>query len=106
MNWSADEVGEVTPAVVTVTSTLTAAVLTGLVTVICVPAELICELVIGTTVVPKFTAVAPVKPAPEIVTVVPPAKGPSTGLTPVTRGALRFSEASVVLVPWVNSTSR
>ena len=35
---------------------------------------------------PKFTAVAPVKPVPVIVTCVPPAKGPAEGLTVTHRG--------------------
>ena len=38
-------------------------------------------------VVPKSTAVAPVKPVPVIVTRVPPAVGPLVGLRPVTVGA-------------------
>ena len=38
-------------------------------------------------VVPKSTAVAPVKPVPVIVTRVPPAAGPLFGLIPVTVGA-------------------
>ena len=38
-------------------------------------------------VVPKSTAVAPVKPVPVIVTKVPPAAGPLVGLRPVTVGA-------------------
>ena len=38
-------------------------------------------------VVPKSTAVAPVKPVPVIVTSVPPSVGPLVGLTPVTVGA-------------------
>ena len=38
-------------------------------------------------VVPKLTALAPVKPVPVMVTVVPPAGGPATGLTAVTVGA-------------------
>ena len=38
-------------------------------------------------VVPKSTAVAPVKPVPVIVTRVPPAAGPLFGLMPVTVGA-------------------
>ena len=37
--------------------------------------------------VPKCTAVAPVKAVPVTVTVVPPAVGPEVGLTPVTVGA-------------------
>ena len=43
------------------------------------------KLVAG--VVPKSTAVAPVKLVPVIVTEVPPAGGPVVGLTPVTTGA-------------------
>ena len=38
-------------------------------------------------VVPKLTAVAPVKSVPVMVTEVPPAVGPTVGLTPVTVGA-------------------
>src|SRR6516162_9703639 len=45
--------------------------------------------------VPKSTAVAPVKPVPVIVTVVPPAGGPLVGLMAVTVGA-----AAVVYVNW------
>ena len=47
----------------------------------------------GTTIevpgfpVPKSTAVAPVNPVPETVTVLVPAAGPLVGLTPVTVGA-------------------
>src|SRR5262249_16813511 len=40
-------------------------------------------------VVPKLTAVAPVKPVPMTVTRVPPAAGPLVGLRPVTAGAAR-----------------
>jgi hypothetical protein len=35
---------------------------------------------------PKFTAVAPVNPLPEIVTELPPSAGPAAGFTPVTTG--------------------
>jgi hypothetical protein len=35
---------------------------------------------------PKFTPVAPVKSAPEMVTVVPPEVEPASGLTDVTEG--------------------
>ena len=41
----------------------------------------------GRGVVPKSTAVAPVKAVPVMVTVVPPAAGPEVGLSPVTVGA-------------------
>ena len=70
------------PGVVTVTSTmpvpagLSAVILVALTTVTSVAA-----------VVPKSTAVAPVKPVPVIVTDVPPATGPLVGLTAVTAGA-------------------
>ena len=43
--------------------------------------------VIGAGVVPKSTAVAPVKLVPVTVTEVPPAAGPLEGLTPVTVGS-------------------
>ena len=52
--------------------------------VICV-AELTVTLVAA--IVPKSTAVAPVKPVPVIVTDVPPLVGPAAGLMPVTAGA-------------------
>jgi hypothetical protein len=38
-------------------------------------------------VAPNFTAVAPVKSVPVIVTTVAPARGPEFGATPVTAGA-------------------
>ena len=63
------------PGVVTVTSTVPAT-LGGEVAVIWV-AESTGELVAG--VAPKSTAVAPVKPVPVMVTVVPPAVGPEPG---------------------------
>ncbi len=67
------------PGVTTVTFTV--AVPAGLVAVIWV-SELISTLLAA--VVPKSTAVAPVKPVPVIVTIVPPAAGPDGRLTPVT----------------------
>ena len=87
MNWSAAEVADVPPAVVTVTSTVPA-VPAGLVAVICVAVSL--TIVAG--VVPNSTAVAPVRFVPVIVTVVPPAVGPDVGLTPVTVGAADVGE--------------
>jgi hypothetical protein len=46
--------------------------------------------------VPKSTAVAPVKPVPWTVTVVPPGSGPALGLTPVTLvGVTRSSRISI-----------
>ena len=58
------------------------------------PAGLVAVIVVSLTtvtpvaaVVPKSTAVAPVKLVPVIVTDVPPAAGPLVGLRPVTVGA-------------------
>ena len=58
----------------------------GLVAVICVVRY---DREVRRRVVPKSTAVAPVKPVPVIVTGVPPATGPLVGLMPVTVGARR-----------------
>ena len=44
-------------------------------------------MVNGTAVAPKLTAVADRNPVPVIVTVVPPAIGPATGVTAVMVGA-------------------
>ena len=55
----------------------------GLATTICVPVL----LTIGTNLLPKYTAVAPSRFVPVIVTAVPPANGPALGLTPATVGA-------------------
>ena len=75
------------PGVVTVTSTVP------------VPAGLSAVIVVSLTtvtsvagVVPKSTAVAPVKPVPVIVTNVPPAGGPMVGLMPETVGARDVSK--------------
>ena len=81
MNWSAGLVGLGLPDVVTVTSTTP--VPAGAVAVIVVPLTTVL-LVAG--VVPKSTAVAPVKAVPVIVTVMPPATGPELGLIEVTAG--------------------
>ena len=87
MNRSAGDVADVPPGVVTVTFTVP------------VPAGLLAVIVVSLTtvklvaaVVPKSTAVAPVKPLPVIVTNVPPAAGPAVGLRPVTVGATAYSE--------------
>jgi hypothetical protein len=48
-------------------------------------AEVKVKLVAAT--VPKLTELAPVKPEPVTVTVVPPARGPAGGLTALTAGA-------------------
>ena len=81
MNWSAALVALVPPPVVTVTSTVP--LLGGDVAVI--------EVALLTTnhaaaVLPNFTAVAPLRLVPVMVTLVPPALGPVLGLMPVTVG--------------------
>ena len=81
MNWSAADVADVPPAVVTVTSTVPLPA--GDVAVIDV-AELTVKLVALTA--PNFTAVAPVRVVPVMVTNVPPAVGPDVGETDVTVG--------------------
>ena len=81
MNSSALDVVEVPPPTVTVTSTRP--VPAGSVAVICVD-ELTVKLVAA--VLPNLTAVAPVKLAPDITTVVPPAEVPVLGLKPETTG--------------------
>ena len=51
---------------------------------------------------PNFTVVPPVKPTPEIETVVPPANGPTAGVTLVTSGTAKYvnwSAAKVAEVP-------
>ena len=71
------------PAVVTVTFSVPADPL-GAVAVICVALLTVNPLA---AVVPKFTAVAPVKPVPVSITVVPPDVGPLVGAIEVTDGA-------------------
>jgi len=80
--WSAPEVADVPPPVVTVTSTVPAAP-AGAVAVIEVS-----ELTVKPSAfaAPNFTAVAPEKPVPVIVTGVPPAVGPAVGEIDVTVG--------------------
>jgi hypothetical protein len=82
VNWSFDDVAEVSPDVVTVIST-TPTVPAGAVAVICV-AESNVTPVAGT--VPNSTLDAVLNPDPVIVTTVPPAAGPELGLTAVTLG--------------------
>jgi hypothetical protein len=81
--WSAADIAEVPPAVVTRTSTVP------------VPAGAVAVIEVSLVTVkpvagvgPKFTAVAPVNPVPVRVTVVPPAVGPAIGEMPVTTGAV------------------
>jgi hypothetical protein len=79
--WSLVLVALVPPGVVTVMSTVPAA-----------PAGAVAEIWLDllttnvAAVPPKLTPVAPVKPVPLIVTVVPPVVGPDVGLTLVTDG--------------------
>jgi len=81
VNWSAADVAEVPPVVVTLISTVP--VPAGEVAVIWV-AELTVKAVAA--VPPKFTAVAPVKLVPVMTTLVPPASGPDVGEIDVTAG--------------------
>jgi hypothetical protein len=77
------DVADVPPTgMVTVTSTIP--VPAGEVAVICVD-ELTVKLVAAE--LPNWTAVAPLKPVPAMITLVPPAAGPRFGLRPVTAGA-------------------
>ena len=82
MNSSAGVVGDVPSGPVTVTSTVP--VPGGEVAVICESESTVMDTA---AVPPNWTSVAPVKPLPSIVTVVPPASGPLAGLMPVTAGA-------------------
>ncbi len=84
VNWS-DALGALDPPGVVTTTSTTCGALAGAVAVIVVSLVTV-KLVAG--VVPKATAVAPVKLVPVMVTVVPPAVGPEVGLTPVTVGTL------------------
>ena len=85
---SAEDLAETPPGVVTVTSTVAAAT-AGLVTVIWVALFTVTPV---PAVVPKSTAVAPVKAVPVTVTLVPPAVGPELGLTAVTVGAAALTK--------------
>ncbi len=80
--WSAGVVALVPSAVVTTTSTVPTAP-GGLTAVICV-SELTVKVVAALP--PKVTDVAPASAVPVIVTLVPPATGPTFGFTPVTTG--------------------
>jgi hypothetical protein len=82
VNWSLDEVAEVPPGVVTVTSTVPA--LSAGEVAVMEPATSFVTLAV---VVPNLTAVAPPRLEPVIVTLVPPAVGPELGATLATVGA-------------------
>jgi hypothetical protein len=83
VNWSAEEVAEMPPGVVTVMSTVPA-VPAGLVALIWL-AELTVKL--EAALLPKSTAVAPLRLVPVMVTTVPPMLVPEVGLMPLTTGA-------------------
>jgi hypothetical protein len=83
-SWALDIV-EVPPGVVTVTSAAPAD-RAGELTVIWVAEATVNDVA---AVVPKVTAVAPVKLVPVIVTEVPPASGPTAGVTLETAGTGR-----------------
>jgi hypothetical protein len=82
VNWSLVPVALVPPGVTTVMSYVAAA-FAGETAVMLVA---LCTVKLLAAVAPKFTAVAPVKPPPVMVTVVPPAAGPELGLILVTAG--------------------
>ncbi len=82
VNWSEAEVVDVPLGVVTVMSTV-AADSAGEVAVIAESEVTVKETA---AVLPNFTAVAPVKPLPVMLTTVPPAVLPLFGLTPVILG--------------------
>ena len=81
VKWSAAVAAEVPTGVVTLMSTVPAPA--GLVTVICVPESAVTVAVAR----PKLTRVAPERPVPVMVTLVPPAGDPPAGHTPVTAGS-------------------
>jgi hypothetical protein len=83
VNWSAEEVAEMPPGVVMVMSTVPA-VPAGLVALIWL-AELTVKL--EAALLPKSTAVAPLRLVPVMVTTVPPMLVPEVGLMPLTTGA-------------------
>ena len=80
MNWSSDDLADVSPEVVTVTSSMPAPA--GAVAVICVADS----AVMFAGLVPNSTVDPLVKPVPVMITLVPPTAGPEVGLTPVTVG--------------------
>lgn len=84
MNWSAADVAEVPPAVVTVTSTVP--VPTGEVAVIDVALTTLTPVA---GVAPNVTAVALRRLVPVMVTVVPPPPGPVVGEIELTVGAAK-----------------
>ena len=92
MKRSDGPVALVPPGVVTVTSTVPAP--GGLVAVICVALSTVNE---ADGLEPKFTAVAPLKFRPVIVTEVPPVSGPEAGFTLETCGTPNWLTVKVWL---------
>src|SRR5581483_2569999 len=92
---SAPEVGLVPPEVVTVTSTIPPEC-AGAVAVMC-PESITVK--VPAAAAPKLTVLAPVKPAPWMSTVLPPAVGPPFGTTEVTTGT-QLHEPDAVLGPF------
>jgi hypothetical protein len=93
--WSADDVGDVSPATATVTSTVPTFP-AGEVAVHCVEEA---QLTLVAVTLPKDTLTAPgvvEKSVPEMVTEVPPLAGPDEGATPVTDGV----DGGVTYVNW------
>ena len=85
MNWSARDVALVTPATVTVTSTVPAASAGE----VAVHVVLLEQLTPVAGVVPKSTVIPSAKPVPVMVTGVPTPAGPAVGLTAITVGAAK-----------------
>ena len=94
MYWSADEVAEVPPTVVTVTST-TPAEPAGAVTVIDVAEFTVNDVA---RVDPNSTVLALVIPVPRTTTDVPPVSGPAVSVTEVTMGRTTYVNLSAAEV--------
>ena len=102
MNLSCDDVAEVPETVVTVMSTVPPTLENaGLVAVIDV--SLLTVNVVA-AVLPNFTAVAPIKYVPVMVTGVPPGAGPDDGEIPVIVGVASKTVKMLLPVPaWLSS---
>ena len=100
VNWSAPEVADVPPDVVTVTSTVPVVNFAGEVAVTVVELTTLTPVA---AVPPKLTVAPLMKFVPVIVTAVPPPDGPLFGLTPVTVGTpalyVNLSPATTPEVP-------
>jgi hypothetical protein len=98
VNWSAAEVADAPPTVVTTTSTVPADAAAGVTDVIVVEFTSVNDCATE----PNISCVAPVKFVPVIVTCVPPVVGPELGLTDVIAGAgtyVYLSAATIAEVP-------